>query len=374
MPNHQLNQYVSKLLSGYRLGRKEICFLLSLKDGDEIESLFKAARAVRQRHFGNRIFLYGFLYFSTYCRNNCGFCRYRRSNHALFRYRKTPAQILAAAEKMAGAGVHLIDLTMGEDPCLYESGFQPLIETARSVRDSTNRPVMISPGVVTDRTVDDMAAAGIEWFACYQETHNRKLFSRLRPGQSFDERMARKIRARKNGMLIEEGILTGVGECPEDLAESILKMRDFPAGQVRVMTFVPQPGTPLEGMIPRSSLQECIIISIMRLLMPDRLIPASLDVEGLEGLQARLAAGANVVTSIVPPEKGLAGVARRSLDIEDSRRSLGYVQKVLATCGLETARPLEYRDWLERYNAHCDRSKLNHHETQAAIHQPIPSN
>ncbi|WP_347488174.1 hypothetical protein [Desulfoscipio sp. XC116] len=30
---------------------------------------------VREKHFSNQIFLYGFIYFSTWCRNNnCSFC------------------------------------------------------------------------------------------------------------------------------------------------------------------------------------------------------------------------------------------------------------------------------------------------------------
>jgi len=80
---------------------------------------------------------------------------------------------------------------------------------------------------------------------------------------------------------------------------------------------------------------------------PDLLIPASLDVDGLSGLAARLNAGANVVTSIVPPEKGLAGVANHSLDIEDSRRTLTHILPILKTCGLETAQPEDYRAWIK---------------------------
>jgi len=45
-----------------------------------------------------------------------------------------------------------------------------------------------------------------------------------------------------------------------------------------------------------------------------------LDVDGLAGLKQRLEAGANVVTTIVPPGRGLAGVVRHSLDIEDGKR------------------------------------------------------
>ena len=86
----------------------------------------------------------------------------------------------------------------------------------------------------------------------------------------------------------------------------------------------------------------------MRLVMEDRLIPASLDVDGLEGLAMRLKAGANVVTSIVPSGCGLAGVASKDLDIENQRRSVAAVVRQLGELGLEPALPGEYRAWVEQ--------------------------
>lgn len=86
----------------------------------------------------------------------------------------------------------------------------------------------------------------------------------------------------------------------------------------------------------------------MRLIMPERLIPASLDVDGLAGLKKRLDAGANVITSIIPPQNGLAGVANHSLDIEDNRRSPEHIQPILEASGLEAATPHQYQEWLKK--------------------------
>jgi methylornithine synthase len=125
-------------------------------------------------------------------------------------------------------------------------------------------------------------------------------------------------------------------------------MGELDADQVRVMSFVPQRGTPLSGQPPGDPGVEVKIIAIMRLLFPDRLIPASLDIGGLRGLKERLDAGANVVTSLVPPGQGLAGVAQSSLDIDDARRTVSSVEPVLRECGLHAATKAEYRHWVER--------------------------
>lgn len=256
---------------------------------------------------------------------------------------------------MADAGVHLIDLTMGDDPELYSSGdfgFKRLISMVKKVQKETRLPVMISPGILPDNVLSELVDMGVTWYACYQETHNRTLYKELRPGQGFEKRLAKKRMVKSLGMLVEEGILTGVGESLEDLTDSICWMKDFAVDQARVMTFVPQAGTPMVDAEPQDSLKEQIIIAVMRLVLPEVLIPASLDVSGLTGLKARLNAGANVVTSIVPPQKGLAGVANYSLDIEESRRSLEHVLPILRSCGLKAALPDDYLTWTtNRQNA-----------------------
>jgi methylornithine synthase len=84
----------------------------------------------------------------------------------------------------------------------------------------------------------------------------------------------------------------------------------------------------------------------MRLVFPGLLIPASLDVDGLAGLRRRLDAGANVVTSLVPPGLGLAGVAQSALDIEDGRRTVEGIAPTLHAAGLQTATAAQYRRWI----------------------------
>ena len=348
MKHPDVKRLLARIRQGHLPDKDEICFLLGLEKKSDQAELFQAARQVRNRCFGNQIFLYGFLYFSTYCRNDCNFCQYRKSNRNMVRYRKTRAEILTAARQMADAGVHLIDLTMGEDPALSAPGHSLLPDLVREVKAATGLPVMVSPGLVSDRIARAVADAGADWYACYQETHNRDLYARLRPHQDFNARMNAKQAARDMGMLIEEGILTGVGENLGDIADSILWMKAFGVSQSRVMTFVPQAGTPMAQAPPQAGLREYLTIAVMRLIMPGALIPASLDVGGLEGLRKRLDAGACVVTSIVPSDAGLSGVANQSLDIEESRRSVAHVRAVLSAAGLEPADRRSYQAWMKR--------------------------
>jgi len=335
---------------GSLLSREEVAFLLRIGDEDQIEAVFQAARELRRRHFGDEVFLSGFLYSSTHCRNDCSFCLYRTSNETCPRYRKTEPEIVDAACKLAASEVHLIDLTMGEDPAYLdcgEGGFDKLVRLVESIEGITGLPIMVSAGVLPAQVLSELKGAGAIWYACYQETHNRALFEKLRPGQSYDARMNLKIRAHSLGILIEEGLLSGVGESVEDIADSISAMHMLDADQVRIMSFIPQTGTPMVDWPSPDRRRELLSIAVMRLVFPEKLIPASLDVDGLAGLELRLKAGANVITSIVPPDLALAGVARSSLDIDDSKRNASSVVAVIEACGLKKASPDQYRRWIE---------------------------
>ncbi len=310
--------------------------------------MFGAARELRRRHFGEKVFLYGFVYFSTYCRNQCTFCLYRAGNPASPRYRKSLDEVVAICRDLAASGVALLDLTMGEDPQLFaEPGFRGLLELVQAVRSEAGLPVMVSPGLVPEETLGALRACGADWYALYQETHTPALYERLRLGQTYEARAAARRAARRAGLLVEDGILTGIGDTALDRARSVASMRDAGWDQVRIMTFVPQAGTPLAHVEPPDDTAELLTIAVMRLAMPDRLIPASLDVDGLRGLERRLQAGANVVTSIVPPTVGLAGVSQSELDIDEGHRTVAEVVPQLERLGLEAASPQAYADWLD---------------------------
>jgi len=338
---------IDKAKGDVGLSKDDVVELLSVKRKDDISELFSAASSVRDRIFGNKVFIYGFVYFSTHCRNNCAFCYYRRTN-SLQRYRKTGDEILVLSGSLKDAGINLVDLTMGEDPFMCADDYSEFLHIVRRVRDEIGISIMASPGAVPKGSFEKFRDAGTDWFACYQETYNRELFSKLRLEQDFDNRLNQKIWAKKAGMLAEDGIMVGLGETLEDRADSILKMGSLGCEQIRAMTFVPQKGTPMENMKPTKPIDELISIAVMRILFPDRLIPASLDVEGIAGLKSRLDAGANVITSIVPPHKDLAGVAQHELDIDNGHRSVAHVMRMLDDMGKKAATCTEYESLLKK--------------------------
>lgn len=342
------SRILDKALRGTPPNKTEALHLMHCRNIESTFSLFATASKARSAHFGNNVFLYGFLYFSTYCRKMCSFCFYRKPSTKCPRYRKDPEEVAEMARELEKSGVHLIDLTMGEDPVIHDGKrYDRLVKLVKAVRDRVGLSIMVSPGVLPREVLRSLKEAGADWYALYQETHNRKLFSKLRLGQDFDERMKAKIEAKKEGLLIEEGILLGVGESDEDRVNSIFRMNHLGASQVRAMGFIPQKGSPMEGRESPPIIDEMKTIAVMRLVHQGKLMPASLDIDGLKGLELRLASGPNVVSSVIPPNSGLAGVAQAHLGVDEGLRSVDGIKPFIERLGLQVASKKSYLRWVD---------------------------
>jgi methylornithine synthase len=335
-----LDRFAQDIVNGLQLTDDNLRELLSLTEDEELHKLHYVARKVRDHFFGNRVFLYSFVYFSTYCKNNCAFCYYNRCND-IQRYRLDMEEIRNICKALKNESIHMVDLTMGEDP-YFHSEPERFVDIVRTVKGELGLPIMISPGVMEDGTLSRLYENGANFLALYQETHDRELFQKLRVGQSFEERVHAREFARKIGYCVEDGILTGVGNDIESTIKSLRGMQKNKPDMVRVMTFVPQEGTPLEKVSPKSSLSELMIISILRLMFPDRLIPASLDLEGIDGMVHRLNAGANVVTSIIASNSSLEGVVNYDRNLEERDRDPKSVVNRLRTMGMEPASQADF--------------------------------
>jgi methylornithine synthase len=341
VPLEKLEGLGKEVIQGLQLSDNDLRTLLSLESEEELGKLYSEARKVRDHYFGNRVFLNCFIYFSTHCKNLCTFCYYNCKNK-IRRYRLTKEEIEETCRALKGAGFHMIDLTMGEDPYYYEDPNR-FVELVRTVKEELGLPIMISPGVIGNTTLLKAREKGANFFALYQETYDKELYRQLRVGQSFDQRIKARRFAKELGYCIEDGILTGVGNDIQSTIQSLRGMKSNDPDMVRVMTFLPQVGTPLSDFNDKSKLSEIKILAILRLMFPECLIPASLDLEGIDGMVPRLNAGANIVTSILPSNSLFEGVANYDRGFEERDRDIKSVIKRLKSLGMRPARQIEFK-------------------------------
>jgi len=62
MDRNRLSHILDNATSGSPLSHEEMAYLLSLTEPEAIQMVMAAARRVREHHFGNRLFLYGFIF------------------------------------------------------------------------------------------------------------------------------------------------------------------------------------------------------------------------------------------------------------------------------------------------------------------------
>ena len=82
-----MKELVDKLQEKNVLTKKEFVELLDSRNASLSDYLFGKATSVRNRYYGNDVFIRGLIEISNICKNNCFYCGIRRANGNIQRYR-----------------------------------------------------------------------------------------------------------------------------------------------------------------------------------------------------------------------------------------------------------------------------------------------
>ncbi|HOT52065.1 MAG TPA: [FeFe] hydrogenase H-cluster radical SAM maturase HydE, partial [Candidatus Hydrogenedentes bacterium] len=85
------------------------------EDPERLETLWKAADAVRKANVGDEVHLRGLIEISNYCCRLCGYCGLRADNKGLDRYRMSEDEIMACVHQAAEYGYGTVVMQAGED-------------------------------------------------------------------------------------------------------------------------------------------------------------------------------------------------------------------------------------------------------------------
>ncbi|HPU67949.1 MAG TPA: [FeFe] hydrogenase H-cluster radical SAM maturase HydE, partial [Clostridiales bacterium] len=75
-----LKLLIDKLEKENRLTKEEFAILIDNATEEVRQYLFSKARKIKERYFGNKIYIRGLIEFTNYCKNDCYYCGIRRSN------------------------------------------------------------------------------------------------------------------------------------------------------------------------------------------------------------------------------------------------------------------------------------------------------
>jgi len=274
------------------ISKKEIKALFELKDPKELSVLYEIANNVRQREHGNASCVHGIIEFSNYCTNNCFYCGIRKDK-SIKRFRMTEEEIIATAKKAVDDyDFKALVLQSGEDDWYDDEMLARIVKTIRQM----GVLVFLSVGYRSKASYEKFYEAGARAVLMRFETSNKKIFEKLRPGTSFDDRIQLIKELKEMGYVIATGFLMGLPHATiDDLINDILLTKSLAPDMFSFGPLIPSFGTPLEG---ESKLDKEFIlktIAITRCVAPDSNILVTTAMETLDKNAKReaLLAGAN---------------------------------------------------------------------------------
>ncbi len=278
----------------HELTLPELTALLADADPAAEAALAAAADRVRAAFVGAGVHLRGLIEFSNICRQSCMYCGLRRDNAAVHRYRLTPAEILALAEKARDYGYRTVVLQSGEDAWFTADRLAALLRRIKAL----GLVITLSIGERSREEYQMLRAAGADRFLLRIETTDAQLYARLHPGMSFAHRLQCLQELRSLGYEVGTGCLVGLpGQSIESIARDIMFFQELDADMVGIGPLIPNGDTPLADAAPGDFHLTRRVVALLRLLLPEANIPATTAMETLQPDARRiiLQSGANVV-------------------------------------------------------------------------------
>lgn len=183
--NKQLiNEIIEKAKSYKGLSHREAAVLLECDLEEENEKIFKLAREIKQKFYGNRIVMFAPLYLSNYCVNGCVYCPYHHKNKHIRRKKLTQEEIKNEVIALQDMGHKRLALETGEDP--VNNPIEYVLESIKTIysikhKNGAIRRVNVNIAATTVENYAKLKEAGIGTYILFQETYNKKAYEELHP-------------------------------------------------------------------------------------------------------------------------------------------------------------------------------------------------
>lgn len=318
-----MSDWLALLTKTHRLTEEDAsCLLqeLAMPQENLTPLLCQNARQAALNHFQNLIYTRGLIEFTNYCKNDCYYCGIRRSNRKVNRYRLTKEEILACCHQGYPLGFRTFVLQGGEDPGYSEREIAAIITAIKKCYPDC--AVTLSIGEKPREVYEMFFQAGADRYLLRHETADKEHYQKLHPPEmSWQRRIDCLWQLKDIGFQVGAGFMVGSpGQTKEHLIKDLLFLQKLQPAMIGIGPFLSQKDTPFAQQ-PNGTLKQTIqLLAILRLLFPDRLIPATTALATVDptGREQGILAGANVVMPNLSPLQ-----ARQAYQLYDHKASLG---------------------------------------------------
>ena len=266
----------------------EITYLIGNFSDEDMRAAYLSARQLTDEIFGRKIYIRGLIEFTNICRNDCYYCGLRCSNYKAERYRLSEEEIFDCCKKGYELGFRTFVLQGGEDPYFDDEKMIPIVSKMR--KDFTDCAITLSLGERSYESYLHLFEAGADRYLLRHETFNAAHYTRLHPDKmSRNNRLKCLYDLKKIGYQTGCGIMVGSPyQTAGNIAEDLIFIREFKPEMVGIGPFIPQKDTPF-GNMPQGSLKLTLfLLSLIRLMLPEVLLPATtaLGIKQADGTDA----------------------------------------------------------------------------------------
>lgn len=262
------------------------------------------AVAARQTVYGNKVFIRGLIEFTNYCKNDCYYCGIRKSQKCTSRYRLTPEQILDCCKSGYGLGFRTFVLQGGEDPHWNDDKLCDLIYRIKA--EHPDCAVTLSVGERSRDSYQRLFDAGADRYLLRHETADTVHYGSLHPSSlTLEHRMKCLYNLKDIGYQVGCGFMVGSpGQTLEHIIKDLRFIEEFQPHMIGIGPFLPAAGTPFAKEAAGSAERTLRLLSIIRLMHPHVLLPATtaLGTAEADGRERGILAGANVIMPNLSPK------------------------------------------------------------------------
>lgn len=300
---NEAKKWIDEIRQKRDISIKTLDFLLSTENEDVITYLKDSAREAADKIYGKQVFIRGLIEFTNYCKNDCKYCGIRRSNSRADRYRLTEEEILSCCENGYGLGFRTFVLQGGEDMYFTD---EKICHLLKSIKEKyPDCALTLSIGEKSKESYQAYFDAGADRYLLRHETADEMHYNRLHPPElSFKNRIRCLYDLKEIGYQTGCGFMVGFpGQTTESIYKDLQFIRQFLPHMAGIGPFIPQKDTPF-GKEPAGSLKMTLrLLSIIRLIHPHVLLPATTALGTIhpKGRELGILAGANVVMPNLSP-------------------------------------------------------------------------
>ena len=294
---------VYKLAREHSLTIEEYAELIDGRTNESAELLRSLAVNERKKHYGNTVFIRGLIEVSNICKNNCIYCGIRRDNTDCERYRLSEEEILSCADEGYALGFRTFVMQGGEDPYFDDERLSRIV---RRIKEKyPDCAVTLSMGERSRESYEALYAAGADRYLLRHETASADHYASLHPSEmSFENRMRCLYDLKDIGFQTGCGFMVGSPyQTSEHIARDLKFIEEFKPEMCGIGPFIPHKATPFRNEAAGSVELTCYLLSIVRLIVPTVLLPATTALGSLEegGREKGILSGANVVMPNLSP-------------------------------------------------------------------------